>query len=81
VPDPASIQTLLVLVAIAVASLAVPYATAAAIRNATLAHDLKVKVARLRVEYLRRLKRAEEEAEIVVDPVPDQSEDAPRAAA
>lgn len=80
-PDPGSITTALILLVIAAASLAVPYATAAAIRNATLAHDLKVKVARLRVEYLRRLRRAEEEAEIVVDPVPDQPEHTPRAAA
>lgn len=81
VPEVSSILVLLVLAVIGSAVLGVLYATAAAIRNDTAAHDLKVRVASLRVEYLRRLKRAEEQATIVVDPVSDTSADAPRAAA
>jgi hypothetical protein len=81
VPDADSILLLLTLAVIAAGALSVLYTTASAIRNATAAHDLKVRVAGLRVEYLRRLRRAERDAEIVVDAVEDQPAEPARAAA
>lgn len=76
-PDPMptadSMATLLILAVIAGGALVVLYATAAGIRNKTSDHDLKVRVASLRVDFYRRVRRGAQADEVVgVDVVEDE---------
>lgn len=73
--EPGSILPVVTLGVVVAAGACVLYATATAIRNGTSSHDLRVKVANLRVNYYKRLRRdqgCEEVIEVdVVDAEPE----------